>query len=107
MIEIVSSYVNDAINYLNENYPRKPRVLVHIIEDCDTVQTKTGIGFGVYVPESREIYLAGDIPDRDENLVHNLSHEYMHFLQHCDGKPFDEEEAERFAEEVTQKIMKS
>lgn len=107
MIEIVSSTVNKAIHYLSDKYPRNPPVLVHIIEDCDTIQTPTGIGFGVYMPESREIYLAGDIPDRDENLVHNLAHEYKHFLQHCDGKPFDEEEAERFAEEVKQKIMKS
>lgn len=78
---------------------------VHIMEDYDTIQSPDGgVGFGVFVPATMEIYLAGDIPEKEEGLIKTLSHEYKHFLQHCEGKPFDEEEAEAFAEEIYKRI---
>lgn len=94
-----------AINYLQKNFPREENVTVHIMEDYDTIQSPDGgVGFGVFVPATMEIYLAGDIPEKEEGLIKTLSHEYKHFLQHCEGKPFDEEEAEAFAEEIYKRI---
>lgn len=94
-----------AINYLQKNFPREENVTVYIMEDYDTIQSPDGgVGFGVFVPTTMEIYLAGDIPEKEEGLIKTLSHEYKHFLQHCEGKPFDEEEAEAFAEEIYKRI---
>lgn len=94
-----------AINYLQVNFPREENVTVHIMEDYDTIQSPDGgVGFGVFVQATMEIYLAGDIPEKEEGLIKTLSHEYKHFLQHCEGKPFDEEEAEAFAEEIYKRI---
>lgn len=94
-----------AINYLQANFPREENVTVYIMEDYDTIQSPDGgVGFGVFVPATMEIYLAGDIPEKEEGLIKTLSHEYKHFLQHCEGKPFDEEEAEAFAEEIYKRI---
>ncbi len=105
MIQIVNSDLTATINYLAKHYPRKEAVTVHIMEGYDTIQTPDGgVGFGVFVPATMEIYLAGDIPEKEEGLIKTLSHEYKHFLQHCEGKPFDEEEAEAFAEEIYKKI---
>lgn len=105
MIQIVNSDITATINYLTEHYPRKEAVTVHIMEGYDTIQTPDGgVGFGVFVPATMEIYIAGDIPEKEEGLIKNIVHEYKHFLQHCEGKPFDEEEAEAFAEEIYKKI---
>lgn len=106
---IIKSFFNPglaaAINYLQKNFPREENVTVYIMEDYDTIQSPDGgVGFGVFVPATMEIYLAGDIPEKEEGLIKTLAHEYKHFLQHCEGKTFDEEEAEAFAEEVYKRV---
>lgn len=100
-----SSGLTETINYLQKNFPWEENVKVYIMEDYDTIQSPDGgVGFGVFVPATMEIYLAGDIPEKEEGLIKTLSHEYKHFLQHCEGEPFDEEEAENFAEEIYKRI---
>lgn len=97
--------ITAAVNYIQKNFSREENVTVYIMEDYDTIQSPDGgVGFGVFVPAAMEIYLAGDIPEKEEGLIKTLSHEYKHFLQHCEGKPFDEEEAEAFAEEIYKRI---
>lgn len=101
MLEIASEGILRTIIYLNRYYPRKETVTVHIMEEYDTIEGPDGQkGFGVYVPETKEIFLAGDIPEKEDNIIKTLAHEYRHFLQHCCGEPFNEQQAETFAEEI-------
>jgi len=50
------------------------------------------------VQGQNEIYIADGIP-RDQ-FFFTLAHEYMHFLQDAEGREFDEEEADVFANSV-------
>lgn len=104
MLEIVSSNFLKASNYLIDNYPQDKTAIVHVMEGYDTIETPEGFGFGVFVPEKLEIFIAGDMPGGEESRIKTLAHEYKHFMQYCEGKPFDEEEAEGFAEEIYKKI---
>lgn len=104
MLEIASSNFLKASNYLIDNYPQNKRAIVHVAEGYDTIETPGGVGFGVFVPETLEIFIAGSMPGGEESLIKTLAHEYRHFMQYCEGKPFNEEEAEEFAEEIYKKI---
>lgn len=104
MLEIASSNFLKASNYLIDNYPQNKRAIVHVAEGYDTIETPGGVGFGVFVPETLEIFIAGSMQGGEESLIKTLAHEYRHFMQHCEGKPFNEEEAEEFAEEIYKKI---
>lgn len=104
MLEIASSDFLKASNYLIDNYPADKKLIVHVMEGYDTIETPDGSGFGVFVPETLEIFIAGDMPEKEKNLITTLAHEYKHFLQYCAGKPFDEAEAEEFAEEIYRKV---
>lgn len=104
MLEIISSNFLKASNYLIDNYPQDKTAIVHVMEGYDTIETPEGFGFGVFVPEKLEIFIAGDMPGGEESLIKTLAHEYKHFMQYCEGKPFNEEEAEEFAEKIYKKI---
>lgn len=104
MLEIISSNFLKASNYLADNFPTDKRLIVHVMEGYDTIETPDGMGFGVFVPETLEIYIAGDMTEKEEGLIRTLAHEFKHFIQYCDGKPFDELEAEEFAEEIYKKV---
>ena len=104
MLEIISSNFLKASNYLIDNYPQDKTAIVHVMEGYDTIETPEGFGFGVFVPEKLEIFIAGDMPGGEESLIKTLAHEYKHFMQYCEGKPFNEEEAETFAEEIYKKV---
>lgn len=106
MLEIISSDFLKAANYLKDNYPIKEKLTVHVVAGYDTIETPTGKGFGVFIPETLEIYIAGEMPEKEENLIKTLAHEFKHFLQHREEKPFDEAEADAFAEEIYKKIKR-
>lgn len=59
MLEIISSDFLKATNYLIDNYPTDKRLIVHVMEGYDTIETPTGKGFGVFIPEKLEIFIAG------------------------------------------------
>lgn len=108
MIILFNETIHRAIKYLEENYPEKEKVYLHIAEGFDCIESPDGKkGFGCYIPEEKSIYLAGDfqeiIKDAQEKetaIVETLAHEYKHFMQHCEGKEFNEEEAGDFATKV-------
>ena len=107
MLEVISSDFLKASNYLIDNYPIEEKLLVHVVEGYDTIETPQGVGFGVFVPETLEIFIAGEMPDKEENLIKVLAHEFMHFLQYRDKKPYDEADADAFAEEIYKKIKET
>ena len=107
MLEVASSNFLKATTYLINNYPIKEKLTVHIAEGYDTIETPQGVGFGVFVPETLEIFIAGEMPEKEKNLIKVLAHEFMHFLQYRDKRQYDEEEADAFAEEIYNKITEA
>ena len=89
--------INKTFEYLEKNYPQKQKVNVKICEGYDCIETPEGIGFAVFVPDTLEIYIATDVPDYERTLIETMAHEYKHFMQYCEGKSFDEDEADAFA----------
>lgn len=96
--------INKTMEYLMKNYPQKQSVNVHICEGYDCIQSEDGIGFGVFVPSTLGIYIVTDVPEPETTLIQTTAHEYKHFMQYCEGKPFDEEEAEAFAFMIISKM---
>ncbi len=106
MLEIASSDFLKAVNYLKDHYLISEKLTVHVVAGYDTIETPQGKGFGVFIPETLEIYIAGDMPEKEENLIKVFAHEFRHFLQYRDKKPYDEADADAFAEEVYKKIKR-
>ena len=72
---------------------------IYVAEGFDTVADEDGnIGFGVYVPDENQIYVAGDV--EDEIRARALLHEVCHWVQDMCGRPFDEDEANEFSDIV-------
>lgn len=94
--------INDTLEYLKKTYPQDKEVTVHICEGYECIDTGEGVGFAVFNPETLEIYIATELPepDREFFLIETMAHEYKHFMQLCEGKPFDEKEAEEFGEKI-------
>lgn len=86
------------MEFLQRKYPQDKHVDVIICEGYDCVEGPDGgVGFGVFDTEAMKIYIATDVPFPEETLIETTAHEYRHFMQLCEGQPFDEEEAEAFA----------
>lgn len=111
MIKIVNQDIDKAIQYLNENYHMDKEVFLHICEGYYTIETPIGMGFGLFVaPKSEDeipvIYIAGDMPNDDFQIVETLAHEYRHFMQWCNREEFSEEQAEEFGRKVVDLICR-
>lgn len=97
--------INTTVKYLEKNYPQNQKVNVKICEGYDCIETPEGKGFAVFVPDTLEIYIATDVPDPETALIETMAHEYKHFMQYCENKPFDEE-AEAFGLYILYSIKK-
>lgn len=72
---------------------------VFIVEGYDSIKSEDGeTGFGIYDPENKQIFIAGDVPD--EIFIKALLHELMHWVQDISGCAFNEGEANTFAENI-------
>lgn len=105
MIKVFDEIINKTIDHLNKNYPVNDDVYIHICEGYDVVETPEGTGFGVFVPSTKDIYIAAEVPEPELNLIKNIAHEYKHFMQMCNGEEFDEDEAELFSEKVVAELL--
>lgn len=113
MIIFHDELVHKLIHYLDKFYPRINKVYLCILEGYDSVEVPNGgKGFAAFDTITNHIYVPSEISEelKDQSdifLVSSIAHEYMHFLQKCDGKPYDEDEAERFAEKVSKEFFNS
>ena len=70
---------------------------IYIADGYDTIEGEDGnVGFGVYVPDENQIYVAGDV--EGEIRARALLHEICHWVQAMCGRPFDEDEANEFSD---------
>lgn len=107
MIHIHSKTTSNVIAYLNDIYPIDKEVYIHICEGYDTIEVNGQVGFGVSrIPENAnenfEIWVAGDMDS--EMLITTIAHEFKHFLQYCNGQEFNEDDAENFANKISQEL---
>ena len=70
---------------------------IHCCREYDSIQDESGrMGFGVYDPKEKNIYIAGDVPK--EIFLKALFHEIFHWMQNMAGMKFDENDANTFSD---------
>lgn len=119
MIRILDERTLRFLNFLNRKYGAGEEVKLSVLNGYDAVSSdNTGSeGFAVYVPPMKTIMLPTEVPENvkelgDEELeknfvIHNLAHEYGHFLQDIgvlDGFN-DENRIETIADEFADKAV--
>lgn len=109
MIKILNKFELDFIKFLNNKHFTEQEVKLSILHNYDCVDSEDGSGFAVYIPELKTIMLPTETPkevaDYKEFVIHNLAHEYKHFLQDVNGEEFSEQEADKFADEIVSEYM--
>jgi len=107
MIRFINKDISHFIAFLNNQYPTPQTVYIHILEGYDTVDTNKGKGFGVFRTDTKEIFVAGDMPD-EQSLFETIAHEYYHFIESLrfNNKNYDEGKATRFAEHAYEKYKR-
>ena len=93
MIQILDKRTLRFIEFLNTKYPTSETVKLSVLNGYDALTSgeTEDSGFAVYIPPMRTIMLPTEVPENvvalgDEALtrnfvIHNLAHEYAHFLQ--------------------------
>lgn len=109
MIRILNDFELNFIKFLNDKHFTDQEVKLSILHNYDCVDSEDGSGFAVYIPELKTIMLPTEIPDEVDDftdfIIHNLAHEYKHFLQDVNGEEFDEDAADKFADEIVSEYM--
>jgi hypothetical protein len=115
MIKILNKFELDFIEFLNDKHFTDQEVKLSILHNYDCVGGKDDTGFAVYIPHFKTIMLPTEVPaeigecanmeDIKVFIISNLAHEYKHFLQDVNGEEFDEDEANKFADEVVEEYM--
>lgn len=111
MIEILNEYDLKFISYINKLKLTDKKVKLSILHNYQSVGSgEDNVGFAVYLPELNTIMLLTERPkeleDDEDFVIHNLAHEYKHFLQDCNGEEFNEDEADKFADDIVEKFKK-
>ena len=93
MIQILDERTLRFIEFLNTKYPTSETVKLSVLNGYDALTSgeTEDSGFAVYIPPMRTIMLPTEVSEHvvalgDEALtrnfvIHNLAHEYAHFLQ--------------------------
>lgn len=114
MVRTFPEWLQDAIDFVNREFPDDKDVTLTVLYGYSCVNTgepgDDRCGFALYNTESESIYLADfskiknafDLSARDaiETTIMNLFHEYRHHQQNIYGLEINEDDAERFAEEM-------
>lgn len=111
MIRILNDFELNFINFLNKKHFTDQEVKLSILHNYESVGgDDENVGFAMYVSELKTIMLPTEVPeevkDMKEFVIHNLAHEYKHFLQDVNMEEFDEDEADTFADEIVSEYMR-
>jgi len=107
----IGAELQSLIDYLNAHYPTEKDVVIVVLPGYDAVDDgQGGRGWACYDPITCVIWLPGEMPQLDEMsddeirrvYYEHVVHEYIHHIQNCEGRDFDEDEAERRAREIVQ-----
>lgn len=117
MIRIIPEWLQEAIDFINQEFPEDKDVTVTVLYGYDCIGVSNGdeLGFAVYHTDTHCIYLADPSEIRntyDLNLQEaieatfiNLFHEYRHHQQNIYNLDMSEEDADNFAEQMKFKFM--
>lgn len=117
MIKVIPEWLQEAIDFINQEFPEDRDVRMTVLYGYDSVGVRgeDECGFAVYNTDSESIYLADFTEIRKtydlyfneaiEATLMNLFHEYRHHQQNIYHLDMDEEDAERFAEQMKFKFM--
>ena len=111
MIKILNKFELDFIEFLNNKHFTDEEVKLSILHGYGAVESDESgnKGFAVYLPHLKTIMLPTETPeecaDMKDFVIHNLAHEYKHFLQDVNGEEFSEEEADKFADKMVEEYM--
>lgn len=109
MINVIPSWLQEAVDFLNKKYPDDENVNMTILYGFGSVGVDDdNCGFAVYSTETNSIMIADynviketiselTWDDVKETTITNLFHEYRHHQQNMQNLDFDEEDAEGFA----------
>ena len=109
MINVIPDWLQDAIDFLNQEFAEDEDVNVSILYGFDSVSMdEYGCGFAAYNTETKSIFLAdyNEIKnsfkelswiDVKDTTITNLFHEYRHHQQNTYGWDLSEDDAEHFA----------
>ena len=124
MIKILDERTQRFVDFLNANYGEKEVVCLSVLHGYDAVSSDetSGNGFAVYLPRTKTILLPTEVPQgiwelNDKELsrnfvIHNLAHEYAHFLQDIgvlagfNDKNAIEQVADDFADKTVAEFVK-
>ena len=109
MIRILNDFEHNFIKFLNGKHLTDKELKLSILHNYDCVNGGDDTGFAVYIPHLKTIMLPTEVPeevkDMKEFIIYNLAHEYKHFLQDVNSEEFDEDEANKFADEIVCEYM--
>lgn len=118
MVIATPDWLQNAIDFLNKEFPNDEEVYVCLLYGCGAMPSKDGkdIADAKYLPYNGIIYLVdyeglieihgynGENAPEDITIV-NLFHEYGHHRQYISGRDFDEDDAENFAMDMWRKYL--
>lgn len=117
MINAIPNWLQNAINFLNQEFPNDKDVNLCILYGHDYMIASDGKHHsdGKYKPLANTIYLAdyknlsehyGGVNTSEDIAILNLFHEYRHHQQYIYNDRFgDEEDAEEFAMDMWRKYL--
>lgn len=103
MISFFSNEIRAFAEFISD--PKYEAVDLYVIPGYDTIQTPDGeFAFAAYNPDENRIIAAEGVSEELQGEVfHHIAHEYYHHIQHERGVDFDEDDAEKFAQNILEK----
>lgn len=115
--------VQSFIEFLNERYPTDKDAVVVVLPGYDSVMDPTqtdengepAVGWACYDPQACVLWIPGVAPQieglAEEEIrrirFEHIAHEFVHHLQNCGGREFNEDEAEQLAQKIVDEWLAS
>lgn len=107
----IDQELQSFIDFLNHRYPTERDAVIVVLPGYDSVEVPGGgSGWACYDPQTCVLWIPGEMPKIEEltpdecQRIHyeHIAHEFIHHVQNCEGREFDEDEAETRAHEIVE-----